>query len=57
MDSSPPHRAPEAGGPDYVAVSAEFGVPSRELRERGAEGWARFLDRVFGEPGGEEGEG
>lgn len=54
MESSLPHRTPGASGREYGAVSKEFGVPSRELRERGAEGWARFLDRVFGELADEE---
>lgn len=54
MDSPLPHRMPGASGHEHDSARVEYGVPSRELRERGAEGWQRFLDRLFGEHSDEE---
>ncbi|MFD4374119.1 hypothetical protein [Streptomyces sp. NPDC058527] len=54
MDSSLPHRMPGVSGQEQDGAGLEYGVPSRELRERGAEGWQRFLDRFFGEHVDEE---
>ncbi|WP_282697570.1 hypothetical protein [Streptomyces sp. CC208A] len=54
MDSSLPHRTPGASGHEHGVPRPEYGIPSRELRERAAEGWERFLDRFDdGEPDGE----
>ncbi|WP_179199643.1 hypothetical protein [Streptomyces sp. NRRL B-24572] len=49
MDSSLPHRTPGASGHEPGVPGPEHGVPSRELRERAAGGWERFLRRFAGE--------
>ncbi len=51
-----PRRTPGASGHEPGTPSPEYGVPSRELRERAADGWERFLRRFADEQPEQEGE-
>lgn len=45
MAGALPRRTPGASGHKTGMPRSEHGVPSRELRERAARGWDKFLRR------------
>lgn len=56
MTSTLPRRTPGESGHESGTPGPEHGVPSRELRERAAAGWDRFLRRFADEQPAERGE-